>query len=1271
PACQPLLQWDMRYTNHAGAFEPSSQYTALNIRDQDGTILATPFKTQPGDPLVLPAMTAFQVDLTAFSGQTVQIDFEHQVFNFFFDAQWDHIRVICKGLGATPGTLDFGVIGIGESATRTTTVTNFAQIPITIGAAQTSAGFAVAAGPALPLTLPPGESTAFDVRFDAVANGPVTGILTLDSDDPNGATVVALSGLGAAPVLVIEPTESLDFGPQRVGTPSFVQFVTARNAGLGSLTIVGAAVFGPFQHTGVPVPITLGPEQSATFEVVFVPSFAGPAAGQFQITTTAGPASIALSGFGLEPVLAVDRTALAFANTRTGATSAAKLVQISNTGNTSLQIASIAVAAPFIAIAPPSAFEIGPNGSVAIEVRFAPTAAGPASTDLVITTDAGTAIVACTGTGTEPAISAGPPAIAFGNVRAGTTSPGKTIVVKNTGTAALTIAAATAPAAFTVAAALPVSVLPGGSLALTVKFAPTATGATAGTVVISSDAGPAAIAVSGTGVAPAIATPTAHDFGNVRTGTTSAPATIAIANPGTDTLTITSITIAAPFARAAVTLPAAIAPGGSLAVAVTFAPATSVVATGSLSITSDAGPASVALTGRGVAPLIAASVSPVDFGTVAIGDSAALAVELENHGDAPLAISTVAITGTGAGDYSLSGASFPAVVPAGGAVALTVTFAPHDHGARAAQLAVTSDASALAVALVGSGSGPRIALAPPALAFGATNVGVIAAPKTVAVTNTGETDLVVSAIVLGGANAADFAVATALPVTLAPGDATDVELTFTPSAIGARSATATAITTDPLAPTAAITLAGTGESPALAVTPAIAFGDVRVGTTKALALAIKNTGTGPLSITSIALAGPDAAQLSLSAVTLPLVLAPNASRTVTVTFAPTVLGSANATVSVLSDDAANAAVAVPLTGAGVSPTIAITPSDVDFGGQLVGRLAAPRQVHIRNIGSGPLVVQTVALTGAAAAAFSLVAPPQLPATIAAAGELVVTVRVAPAVAGAVAANLSITTDSPDAPTATAGLVALGISTALSASPSAIDFGPTHVPAGGEPVAVTLVNLTGDTLSLTDAVLGGARPGDFTVTAVAGSFAPGATITALVSYAATTPATSAATLTFRTTDPAIPTSVVALAGHAVSTFITADRDTLEFGEIQVGDRSGPKSITVTNVTATPVTVASVACADPQFVVDAAAALVTIPPSGHATFTVAFEPTTGAPATSQVLVTLADGSSSGELSIAVTGEGTGAPDAGCQATRGSGSVMAFLVLALAVAIRKRRR
>src|SRR3954462_9344481 len=135
PTCQPVLRWDMAYWNHGDAFDPSSQFFAVNVRDPEtDAVLATPFKTAPGDSPQI-GMSAFQVDLAAFAGQTVRIDFELQVQGLAFDAAFDNIRVLCRGLDAQPGTIDFGFVPVATmSPMKLVIVTNGAADPRTLSA---------------------------------------------------------------------------------------------------------------------------------------------------------------------------------------------------------------------------------------------------------------------------------------------------------------------------------------------------------------------------------------------------------------------------------------------------------------------------------------------------------------------------------------------------------------------------------------------------------------------------------------------------------------------------------------------------------------------------------------------------------------------------------------------------------------------------------------------------------------------------------------------------------------------------------------------------------------------------------------------------------------------------------------------------------------------------------------------------------------------------------------------------------------------------------
>jgi chitodextrinase len=86
-------------------------------------------------------------------------------------------------------------------------------------------------------------------------------------------------------------------------------------------------------------------------------------------------------------------------------------------------------------------------------------------------------------------------------------------------------------------------------------------------------------------------------------------------------------------------------------------------------------------------------------------------------------------------------------------------------------------------------SSPVAALSPASLGFGSQGTGTASAGQNVIVTNTGTAPLVISSVSLTGTNATDFAQTSTCITTLAPGAACAVTVTFTPAAIGSRTAT--------------------------------------------------------------------------------------------------------------------------------------------------------------------------------------------------------------------------------------------------------------------------------------------------------------------------------------------------------------------------------------------------------------------------------------------------------------------------------------------------
>ena len=106
------------------------------------------------------------------------------------------------------------------------------------------------------------------------------------------------------------------------------------------------------------------------------------------------------------------------------------------------------------------------------------------------------------------------------------------------------------------------------------------------------------------------------------------------------------------------------------------------------------------------------------------------------------------------------------------------------------------------------------------LDFGPVLVGVSSAPLTFTITNTGNADLTGLVISKDGANSADFIVdATGILTVLTPGNSTTFKLTYSPTALGPRSAAIHIASNDPNKNPFNIALAGKGSNNNPTITP--------------------------------------------------------------------------------------------------------------------------------------------------------------------------------------------------------------------------------------------------------------------------------------------------------------------------------------------------------------------------------------------------------------------------------------------------------------------
>ncbi len=164
-----------------------------------------------------------------------------------------------------PTNVNFGSAIVGKKISQSVSVANTGNTSVNISQASVSNSQFSVSGLAMPLSLPAGQSSSFQVSFNPNASGSVTGILTLATATGISSEQVALSGTAtqAPQQITVNPT-SLSLGTVTVGSTG-KGTATISNVGGSSLTISLISVSaGPFGVSGIATPATIAPGTSST-----------------------------------------------------------------------------------------------------------------------------------------------------------------------------------------------------------------------------------------------------------------------------------------------------------------------------------------------------------------------------------------------------------------------------------------------------------------------------------------------------------------------------------------------------------------------------------------------------------------------------------------------------------------------------------------------------------------------------------------------------------------------------------------------------------------------------------------------------------------------------------------------------------------------------------------------------------------------------------------------------------------------------------------------
>lgn len=432
--------------------------------------------------------------------------------------------------------------------------------------------------------------------------------------------------------------------------------------------------------------------------------------------------------------------------------------------------------------------------------------------------------------------------------------------------------------------------------------------------------------------------PTTLTFSGQAVQTTSTPQTVTVTNTGSTDLTVGNVAVTGDFLETN-NCTAAIAPGGTCPISVTFTPSTTGTRTGTLTVSGNiaGGQQTVSLSGTGTTQA-AIEVLPnaVAFGGQPINTtSTAQQVTVSNTSNNAVALTSESVTGA----FAIQNNSCTGTLAPNTGCTLAMVFQPTQAGAASGVLTVVSAQGTQTIGLSGNGENPATdTVTPTSLAFPPTLENTVSAPQIATLTNSGGAPLTGIQVQATG----DFSLVDGCNYSLNAQSSCTLTVRYTPHAAGAEMGS---ITVTDILRSQIISLTGTGIAPPTdTLSPtALVFPATVVGQNAApQSVTLTNSGGTALTGLSIQVLGAGFSESSTCGSTL----AANSSCQITVTFHASATGSATGQLDVAD---ALRTQAVALSGTGEAPVQDnLSPLALNFGAQAVGSASAAQTVTLSN-----------------------------------------------------------------------------------------------------------------------------------------------------------------------------------------------------------------------------------------------------------------------------------------------------------------------------------
>lgn len=331
--------------------------------------------------------------------------------------------------------------------------------------------------------------------------------------------------------LVLTAVPSMCFDSTLIGQASSTSSFSVMNTGNATLSITKVSLPSGFTQmpsgsTDCSVSSTVAPGAACTIAVAFTPATSGSASGTLGIATSSASAagasqSIALAGTGIMgqvPAMTLSSSTVTFGNQPLGTASASKAITLTNSGTAPLQVNAITLTGtngPEFSVSTTCGSVIAAGGSCSINTIFKTDVASTRTASITVFGNVANSpqVISLTGVGASlPQGVLNLSSMTFDNTAVGAAGSSKSVTLTNPGGSALSISGIGLSSGnsteFSLTTTCGTSLPAGASCSLSILFRPKAFGLRKSSLLISTNAAAASLAVTIKGMGTAVAQPT-------------------------------------------------------------------------------------------------------------------------------------------------------------------------------------------------------------------------------------------------------------------------------------------------------------------------------------------------------------------------------------------------------------------------------------------------------------------------------------------------------------------------------------------------------------------------------------------------------------------------------------------------------------------------------------------------------------------------------------------------------------------------------------------